>query len=113
MFYHPAHDVSTALIFMDRRVQRCPDSDKGAFATVRFHLTEKANGVDVDWNKGGGRMPTNAFRAQQYILMWGDGDLREKVKAVSKKALAGQLNKKVYVLPEPAARPASGQKLIT
>ena len=102
MFHHPAQDVSTGLIFMDRRVQKYPLSHKRPFATVRFRLTDEANGTEVNWSKGTGRMGAGTFRTQQYILMWGDGDLRERVEALSKQALAGQLNRKVYLLPEPA-----------
>ena len=98
IIHRPADDVSAALIFIDRKIQDPPVRENGAFGSFTFHVTQKAKGAEIGWRKGG-EMVAGASQSQQYIIMWGDGDLREKVEAVSEQALGGKLNSKVHALP--------------
>ena len=100
VFQHKKSGASAAVVFLDRAVQEYPGADRGAFGSVVFYDDEKANGADCYWDKRGGSMMTGDFRVQQYALVWGDGDVREKVEALSAKALAGELNHKVHILPK-------------
>ena len=102
LFQRRADGASAAVVFLDRRVQQYPNAARAAFGSVLFYIDDKANGVDCAWQKGGGSMMKGDFRVQQYVLVWGDGDLRAKVEALSARALAGELNDKVHTLPEPA-----------
>ena len=102
VFQHKKSGASAAVVFLDRAVQEVPGADRAPFGSVRFYDDEKANGADCCWQKGGGSMMEGDARVQQYALVWGDGDLREKVEALSAKALAGELNHKVHVLPKAA-----------
>jgi hypothetical protein len=93
--------VSTAVIFMDHKVQEFPGASKGRMGELRFYLRKnedgsiKQDGANIAWSKGSGKWKKGDARIQQYMLVWGDGDIKEKVEALSVKALVGELNSKV------------------
>lgn len=99
LFKEKRTGVSVGVVFLDRKVQQYPGAGKAPLGHVRFRIDQKANGADCYWHKGGGKMAKGAAREQQYILIWSDGDLREKVEALSKQALAGELNDRIPALP--------------
>ena len=98
LFQHRKSGASAAIVFLDRKAQLYPGHLKRRFGGARYHITDKANGVTISWDKGSGKMRKGEVREQRYIVVWGDGDLKEKVADLSKKALAGELNDKVHEL---------------
>lgn len=100
LVYSPKQDASYALVFMPAKMQRHPHDGK-SFGRIRFIITEKHHGADISWGKGGGAMKKGETRSQAYISVWGDGDLKAEVEAIAKKAKSGDLDKAVYILPNP------------
>lgn len=101
LFQHKKTGASAGVAFLDRKAQVYPDAQHSPFGSVTFYANEKANGADCSWGKGSGQMAKDDVRMQQYLLVWGDGDLRERVEELSAKALAGELSDKVHALPKP------------
>jgi len=99
VFQHKKSKASAAVVFPGRKLQKYRHSDKAPLGIVIFHIEGKRNGTDCYWHKGSGKLTKGQALVQQYILLWGDGDLKEKAEALSKKALAGELNHKFPVLP--------------
>jgi hypothetical protein len=99
LFYSADADVSVAIAFLPRAAQKYPGSDAQPLANALCHINDKTNARELSFGKGGGKMAANEARIQQYILLWGDGDLRDRAAEVSRKAMAGELNDKVYVPP--------------
>ena len=98
LFQHKKSGAGAAIVFLDRKAQLYPGHLKRRFGGARFHITEKQKGVTLGWDKGSGKMRKGETREQRYIVVWGDGDLKQRVADLSKKALAGELNEKVYEL---------------
>jgi len=101
LFQHRKTGASAGVVFLGYKAQVYPRAQHRPFGSVLFYLNEKANGADCSWGKGSGLMPREDVRMQQYLLVWGDGNLREKVEELSAKALAGELEDKVHALPRP------------
>ena len=74
---------------------------QGILANMHFRANPKLNGAEVSWPKLGGEMKKGDTRVQQYILVWGDGDLKDKVAAIAEKAKGGELKGKFHALPKP------------
>ena len=94
--FDPKGNYTYAVIFLDRKVQDFPKSDKRYFG--RFYYGAKRPGRDFNWDKGTGKMAAGTSRSQQYMLLWGDGDLSDTAAELSRKALGGEFNVKVHVL---------------
>ena len=101
LFQHKKTGASAGVVFLSRKAQVYPNPQHRPFGSVLFYVNEKANGADCSWGKGSGPMAKDDVRMQQYLLVWGDGDLRERVEELSTKALAGELDDKVHALPRP------------
>jgi len=97
MIYYWEEYVSVGLIAMDRELQDYPNPHR--FGDIAFSESETGQGASISLRKGAGALVGGESRTQQYMLMWGDGDLRSKMEETSKKALAGELNSHVFVLP--------------
>ncbi len=97
MIYYWNEYVSVGLIAMDRDLQDYPNPHE--FGDVTFSESETGQGASISLRKGSGAMTKGQSRTQQYILLWGDGDLREKMEETSQRALAEELNANVFVLP--------------
>ena len=97
MIYYWNQYVSVGLIAMDPQLQEYPNPQ--VFGDVTFSESADAKGASISLRKGSGAMLSGDSRSQQYLLVWGDGDLRSKIQEISKQALAGELNSNVLVLP--------------
>ncbi len=107
MAYAPQADAGFAVLAIDRKAQLYPGSEdaNAAFGTLAFYKNEKADGADLSWDKGSGFLAKGDVRIQQYLLLWGDGDLREEAAQLSRQALSGALNTRVHSLGGPPAKP--------
>ena len=94
-FYDTRKNVTYAVVFMDRKTQDFPGADKAPLGYVLYYEDKKY--ADMYWRKGGGKMAKGQSRTQRYILVWGDGDLKDQVEELSRKAMAGEVNDKVHV----------------
>ena len=91
MVYHVKNQVSVGVACL-------ASESKGGFGRISFRVNPKGNGVEVNWSKPTGPMKKGDARTQQYILVWGDGNLKDKTAGIAKKSEAGELNDKVHVL---------------
>jgi len=99
LFQDKRDGTSTAVVFLPRSAQKYPGSSKAPLGLIYFYIDEKRNGADCYWHKGGGKMAQGDTRVQKYVLVWGDGDLRQMVEELAKQAQAGELNEKIPELP--------------
>ena len=101
LFQHKRTQVSVGVVFLPKSVQKYPRAAKVPLGLIYFYINpeKKRDGADCFWHKGSGKMKKGDAWEQRYILVWGDGDLKEKVAELSKKALAGELNDKIPALP--------------
>ena len=95
--YNPAAKVTYAVVFLNRDAQKYPGSGKRSLG----HYDVVKNGGHLYWTKSGGKMNVGDTRWQQYVLVWGDGNLKDQVASLAKQAQAGELEAKVY---RPAAK---------
>ena len=77
MVYYWNEYVSVGLIAMDRELQHYPNSD--LLGEITFSESASAQGASISLRKGTGAMAKGESRTQQYMLLWGDGDLRRKM----------------------------------
>lgn len=96
MVYYWNEYVSVGLIAMDRKLQHHPRPN--LLGDITFSDSASEQGATISLRKGAGKMAKGDYRTQQYILLWGDGDLRTKMESISQQALAGELNENVYEL---------------
>lgn len=91
LVHQPARDVSVAVVGVRQ------DRKRGIVGSVHFRVNPKQNGAGVAWHKFRGPMKKGEAHTQQYVLVWGDGDLRVKVAAMAKQAESGAVDSMIYV----------------
>lgn len=98
MMYHKEKDASVGIVGVAVN-QSSQYTDR--FGVINFRVTPKTNSAEIVWVKRPqGALAKGETRSHRYLIVWGDGDLKDTIAALAAKAAAGQLDAAFHPLPD-------------